>query len=1825
MADTPSGSDVVKLGISVDSTEAASADKALDHLNETTVRVVKGLDDLEGASTRSKTSLEQATQRYETARLTLTGLAEATRELALVEEQLEAVRQANLATGTAMIAKLEELIKTFGMSQEQIMRVTAAEIGMSEAIDPLIAKLEALKVAQQQNNIQQGRDVEMFNQQTRLYNERIALEQKRDVELNAIRQKELLDYVAWWEKTIAIEEAGVVKQNQIQQGRDVELNRMRNEQLIQDQRLAERQIEIQQQRDVVLNEMRNKEMVQYVAWWEKQLAAQEATQKQALVLAEKQAIEEIRWTQMSVDARIKELERLRLWQANSAIRPETIAANFSGAAINDLPNLTRMQREYNGALRDNKVANVEAAVGARGFSEAVKDVTFSNKLAYRELLVLGHEGIQGSWKRMVPSMMVLAEYTNLASLALTGLGAGMLAAVVGLGAMAFAVVKGLSQQKEFTDALIMTGNYAGTTAEGLHKMAVEAAGASGSIGEAKKAVAELAGTGKFTADQIGVVSQAVVDLEHATGQSIETTIKQFESLQVQVSTYTNRTNDSISKSLVKLDDQYHFLTLSVYEQIRSLEEEGKQKEASAMATNEFARVTEARAAESVANLGHIENAWKGIKHWIGEAIDAMGEWGKKAGPEAKVVTIQKQIEGLQEFMKKSAGAGSSLLPNPSQQKALEKMKELNEQLTAAQVNLLRENERAYAQSERALTQTKAVHAAQQIASEDEERRRKSVSTLTNALERNKTLEADIRAADPNDPSISEKAIADRMAATIKENTQRNAAATKGLDDRRNLLKDALIVEQTAFDSEKAIFTQREQMLDTYHKKFKLDDADFFAGRKAARDEYIKAEQASFEKESAVIASFKSKNPNEVAARQAQQSKLLQDHQKFLATMREADVKDAADAVALQQKKLDDMDAALQKSGDKELADLDKSIEKHKQHNIEIGKTKEEIELARQAQTEATTELLQGEADAISALLTESDLQNVLQGQYRDMYQQRLNYLELIIAKRKEDAQLSNEGAALEATAAVAKEAEKEWNRVNRKIGDDLASAIVDGGGNGVKKLIKDMETAFAKAVLRPFIEPIAGAFASFAAGSVSAGNVASGGAAGGLAGGANAFSILDGVKNLYTTISGGFAGLSSSVGGMITKFGDFIGSEATTSFGLGMQGAGEFGATGAGAYGSMAGTALGYLGGIGGGIGLGSLISGQFGSMVTNVAGSLAGAAIGSQIGMIGGPLGAVIGGAIGGILNRAFGMGDVEVRGQGVEGAFGPGGFSGNTFVDTHQDGGWFRGDSNEHQVAALSQVVVNQFTNSFSLIKSVTSDFAKALGLDANTIANYTQAISVQLTGDNSKDQAAITKLFTDMADNVASAVAPTIMLFSKQGETAGAVLQRLGTSLTAVNSMFGTLGQRLLEVSLQGADTASKLVDLFGGLSSMQQVSSTYFQAYFTEQERIAITTQQLTAHFADLGFAMPTSELALRAQIEAQDLSTDAGRKSYVQLMNLAVAYAQLNDVITQSQAAITQERKGLQDQLNELTMSAAQLLELQRNALDESNRALFDQVQAAKAFKDAQDKAKQDLQDAYDNESTAIQNTIDKLKSFSQTMKDFGNSLLIGDLSPLTPQQQYEAARQQFQETAAAARGGDSAAQGNLTNVANAFLNASKIVNASDLQFQQDFGNVKSVAEEMVDWANSQVSAQQSSLELLNQQVQGLVDIKVAVLSVAQAIENLANVGIVPNSTTQFDANGFMVPNTGAFATQGGFSPLNYSQMGTLSMAPLIDEIKMLRMSNDALITEVRTLRAEQRDQTNATITGNYDATNKAADKICAATVDAAKESSWAQQSKPSIV
>jgi hypothetical protein len=134
----------------------------------------------------------------------------------------------------------------------------------------------------------------------------------------------------------------------------------------------------------------------------------------------------------------------------------------------------------------------------------------------------------------------------------------------------------------------------------------------------------------------------------------------------------------------------------------------------------------------------------------------------------------------------------------------------------------------------------------------------------------------------------------------------------------------------------------------------------------------------------------------------------------------------------------------------------------------------------------------------------------------------------------------------------------------------------------------------------------------------------------------------------------------------------------------------------------------------------------------------------------------------------------------------------------------------------------------------------------------------------------------------------------MFAKEGESTSITLARLGNSLMSVNQVLDTLNQSLLATSAVGADAASKLLDLVGGADAFATLTSAYYQAIYTEEERLAKTQQQLTKAFSAAfgGIALPRTLASYKALVDAQDLTTEVGRQQYAVLLQLAPAFSEV---------------------------------------------------------------------------------------------------------------------------------------------------------------------------------------------------------------------------------------------------------------------------------------------------------------------------------------------
>lgn len=283
----------------------------------------------------------------------------------------------------------------------------------------------------------------------------------------------------------------------------------------------------------------------------------------------------------------------------------------------------------------------QTAAALRGVPAQLTDIAISLQGGQRPLTVLLQQG--GQLKDMFGGIVPAAKALGSTLLGLVNPYTLVAGAAIGL---TTAWYKGSQESKEYSAALIQTGNVAGTTAGNLADLARELDDVTGATQRsAAAATAAVTAAGFTSITQIESVSRAALAMEEATGAAIADTIEEFKKL----------SKDPVS-AIQKLNESQHFLTVETYESIKALQEQGDTVGAASAAITEYARVVEERARNVQANLGIIERSWQGIKFATGEAIDAALDWGRTATRReqfdelfSQLQRTKTELEGLNEF------------------------------------------------------------------------------------------------------------------------------------------------------------------------------------------------------------------------------------------------------------------------------------------------------------------------------------------------------------------------------------------------------------------------------------------------------------------------------------------------------------------------------------------------------------------------------------------------------------------------------------------------------------------------------------------------------------------------------------------------------------------------------------------------------------------------------------------------------------------------------------------------------------------------------------------------------------------------------------------------------------------------------------------------------------------------------------------------------------------------------------------------------------------------------------------------------------------------
>jgi lambda family phage tail tape measure protein len=294
----------------------------------------------------------------------------------------------------------------------------------------------------------------------------------------------------------------------------------------------------------------------------------------------------------------------------------------------------------------------EARNRLTGFSEQLKNTGMSAKqtaFAMRMIPAQMTDIVVGLSTGQSPFMVLMQQGGQLKDMfggigpAIKGVGSYVMGlinpftlAAAAVGVLGVAYYKGTQEQDAFNKSLILTGNQVGKTSGQLADIAARAGVAANSTtGKAVSALNLLVESGKVAGDSLERVATAVVKTSEATGIATDNLVNDFNSI----------ATDPVA-AITRLNDQYHFLTLATYNQIKALQDEGNQQEAARVATDAYANTLQQRATDIQQNLGLLEKAWNGLAGAAKSAWDAMLDVGRESGGNERVAQIRKELDWI---------------------------------------------------------------------------------------------------------------------------------------------------------------------------------------------------------------------------------------------------------------------------------------------------------------------------------------------------------------------------------------------------------------------------------------------------------------------------------------------------------------------------------------------------------------------------------------------------------------------------------------------------------------------------------------------------------------------------------------------------------------------------------------------------------------------------------------------------------------------------------------------------------------------------------------------------------------------------------------------------------------------------------------------------------------------------------------------------------------------------------------------------------------------------------------------------------------------------
>lgn len=273
-------------------------------------------------------------------------------------------------------------------------------------------------------------------------------------------------------------------------------------------------------------------------------------------------------------------------------------------------------------------------------------------------------------------------------------------------------------------------------------------------------------------------------------------------------------------------------------------------------------------------------------------------------------------------------------------------------------------------------------------------------------------------------------------------------------------------------------------------------------------------------------------------------------------------------------------------------------------------------------------------------------------------------------------------------------------------------------------------------------------------------------------------------------------------------------------------------------------------------------------------------------------------------------------------------------------------------------------------------------------------------------------------------------------------------------------------------------------------------------FTDDLTSSINDLSDKTYLNDIGDAATAYDQRLSdAAALGVDLGSGADNQARQELVLAITEIAKQADLTQDEIIALAGTFPGLTNALYDAALAVGAA-----TAAEESRTAVTDAIQQVE---DAADRTLGDALDKVKGFFDEVADGANRLRDFAAAISDFRDSIeLNADVSTLSPQQRLDEARRLFEDVAAKAAAGDSAAMDKLTSSAQSYLDEAKGFFGSTSGYVNIFDRVNAVLSSNEKTALSQADAADDALDYARKQVDGLDAANDNLRTIDQAIGDL---------------------------------------------------------------------------------------------------------------------